>query len=118
MTEPPLTVAGEYRGVRPMAWDVFLSLALLVIGAVSTFALMGVLAGGVSGEGRRAAIFGVSVCAVVGLVLVRSLRNWPSARVHSGGWLALSAGLGVLVAWLAAMLLGPWPDLLSDEIIA
>jgi hypothetical protein len=55
---------------------------------------------------------------VVGASLgVSVLSSWPSARVHSRRWLTLSGILGTMGAYLTANALGPWPDLLSDEVI-
>jgi hypothetical protein len=45
------------------------------------------------------------------------LRGLLSDRVHSRAWLILSAALGSLGAYFTGMALGPWPDLLSDDVL-
>jgi hypothetical protein len=104
---------------RPVAWDALLAIALTALGILSSFAFVGVVAVAAGrGQGHWAPTLAISACALVGLVCARSIRNWPSTRVHRAAWLALSTALAVGVAWLANMWLAPWPDLLSDEVIS
>src|SRR5262245_7719933 len=115
----PVTPAQRKRVARPIAWDATLSLALVAMATLTLVAVLGGFAlAASSGEGRWAAVLIVSACALVGLLVARSLPSWPSVRAHSRVWLVLSTGLGILVVRQAGMLLGPWPDLLSDEVIA
>ena len=117
MAEPTTILAGTPT-TRPVAWDIFLSLALVIVTALPGGLLVAVAALAVPNASIPAATVVAIVLFVVGASFgVSVLGSWPSARVHSRGWLTLAGVLGTLGAYLTATALGPWPDLLSDEVV-
>jgi hypothetical protein len=111
-TEP---ASGERR---PMLWDAFLALALIGTSTATAALLMGLVVLGAPslGDPPPPLIAGVAYGGGC-LVGVRLLRSWPSSQAHSRSWLVAATMLGCGAVYCAGVLLGPWPDLLSEEIV-
>jgi hypothetical protein len=104
---------------RGAVGDGLLSLVLVLVSSLVGIPLLALVAFGVPSLGASRVEMLAVPCLLVGSALAGWIfRGWPSGRLHSRAWLTLSAVLGSLGAYFTGMALGPWPDLLSDEVLS
>jgi hypothetical protein len=105
----------------PVAWDVSLSVGLVIVTALAAGVLSlsaaAVRTLGVPNIGTPApVVIAAGVTVAASILAPRVLQKWSNARRYSRHWLTLAALLGGAAGALAALALAPWPDLLSDEV--
>jgi hypothetical protein len=109
---------------RPVAWDVSLSVALVITAAFAAGVTAGVLSLGAAGVGALGVpsvgtltpvVIAAGVVAA-SILAPRVLHAWWNARRYSLAWLTLTALFGGATGALTGFALAPWPDLLSDEV--
>ncbi len=101
--------------------DLVLGLALSVL-APMLGGILAIGANAVEWAVSRRQLVPASAVLIMGLFVgsvlaARTVKRWPSGRVHSPAWLVLSGIAACGGAYVAVVALAPWPDVLSDEVI-